>query len=73
MHNLAATVDVAFTIATTVLLIVIMAKVVGCVLPMIGQKLGFDPAVMATPLISTILDALSLLVYLTVAITFLHI
>ncbi len=42
---------------------VVMAKLVGCVLPMLAKKLGFDPAVMASPFITTIVDALSLLVY----------
>ena len=39
------------------------AKTVGCILPMLAEKLGFDPAVMASPFISTVVDALSLLIY----------
>ncbi|MDE6168655.1 MAG: magnesium transporter, partial [Acetatifactor sp.] len=39
----------------------------GCVLPMVAKKLGFDPAVMASPFITTIVDALSLLVYFRAA------
>ena len=54
---------VCFTMAVTVLI----AKVVGCTLPMCAKKLGFDPAVMASPFITTIVDALSLLVYFGVA------
>ena len=46
-----------------------MAKAVGSLLPMIAEKLGFDPAIMASPLISTILDSLSLIVYFTIAKT----
>ncbi len=42
---------------------VIIAKMVGCSLPLVAKKLGFDPAVMASPFITTIVDALSLLVY----------
>ena len=42
---------------------VIIAKVVGCVLPLVAKVLKADPAVMASPFISTIVDALSLLVY----------
>jgi magnesium transporter len=42
---------------------VIMAKVVGCLLPMAAKAVRLDPAVMASPFISTIVDALSLLVY----------
>ena len=54
---------VCLTMAVTVLI----AKVVGCTLPMAAQKLGLDPAVMASPFITTIVDALSLLVYFGVA------
>ena len=50
---------VCLTLAVTV----IIAKVVGCTLPLVAKKLGFDPAVMASPFITTIVDALSLLVY----------
>lgn len=58
---------VALTLATTVLL----AKVVGCTLPMLADKLGFDPAVMASPFITTIVDALSLIIYFQIACAFL--
>ena len=50
---------VCLTLAVTV----VIAKIVGCSLPMLAKKLGFDPAVMASPFITTIVDALSLLVY----------
>ena len=46
---------------------IVVAKVVGCTLPLFAKKLGFDPAVMASPLITTIADALSLLVYFGIA------
>ena len=39
----------------------------GCTLPMLAKKIGFDPAVMASPFITTIVDAMSLLVYFAVA------
>ena len=42
---------------------VIFAKCVGCSLPLLAEKLGLDPAVMASPFISTIVDATSLLIY----------
>jgi len=45
---------------------------VGCTLPIAAKKLGFDPAVMASPFITTIVDALSLLVYLRIATNLLH-
>ena len=44
-----------------------LAKVIGCSLPMIAKKLKFDPAVMASPFITTIVDACSLLVYFKIA------
>ena len=54
---------VCFTMAVTVLI----AKMVGCTLPLAAKKIGFDPAVMASPFITTIVDALSLLVYFGIA------
>ncbi len=52
---------------------VIVAKFIGCVLPMLAAKIGFDPAVMSSPFITTIVDALSLLLYVNMAIAILHI
>jgi magnesium transporter len=52
---------------------VLIAKIVGCTLPMLAQKVGFDPAVMASPFITTIVDALSLLIYFRIATVLLHI
>ena len=53
-------------------LIVILAKIVGSALPILAKKIGFDPAVMASPFITTILDVVSLLVYFQVATSLLH-
>lgn len=61
------TVTVALVVCLTLALTVLVAKFVGCVLPMVAKKLGFDPAVMASPFITTIVDALSLLVYFGIA------
>ena len=58
---------VALTVGLTLAVTVLCAKVVGCTLPMLAKKLGFDPAVMASPFITTIVDALSLLVYFGIA------
>ena len=58
---------VALVIAMTMAVTVVCAKMVGCTLPMLAKKLGFDPAVMASPFITTIVDALSLLVYFGIA------
>ncbi len=53
----------AAVIAMTILATVILAKLVGCSLPILAKRLGFDPAVMASPFITTIVDALALLIY----------
>ena len=58
---------VALVVCLTMAVTVMCAKVVGCTLPMLAKKLGFDPAVMASPFITTIVDALSLLVYFGIA------
>ena len=60
---------VALTVCGTLLLTVILAKFFGCTLPLIVKKIGLDPAVMASPMITTIVDALSLLVYFLIAST----
>ena len=57
----------AFVVCFTMAITVLLAKMVGCSLPMCAKKLGFDPAVMASPFITTIVDALSLLVYFGIA------
>ena len=58
---------VAFVVCITLVFVVFIAKIVGCTLPMFAKKLGFDPAVMASPFITTIVDAISLLIYFRVA------
>lgn len=58
---------VAAVVCLTLVIVVLLAKVVGCVLPILAKKIGFDPAVMASPFITTILDVLSLLVYFQMA------
>lgn len=66
-------ITVAFIVCLTLVVSVIFAKVVGCSLPMFAQKLGFDPAVMASPFITTIVDALSLMIYFAIATKLLNI
>lgn len=56
-------VPVAATVCLTLAATVIMAKLMGCLLPMLAKRVGFDPAVCASPFITTIVDALSLLIY----------
>ena len=67
MNNPEVTVPVALVVCLTLVLTVVCAKVVGCTLPMAAEKLGIDPAVMAAPFITTVVDALSLLIYFTIA------
>ena len=66
-HNTAVTLPVAGVICLTIFMIVVVAKFIGCTLPILTKKLGFDPTVMASPFITTIVDALGLLVYFQVA------
>jgi len=66
-HNSAVTIKVAVVICLTVFMIVVVAKLIGCTLPILTKKLGFDPTVMASPFITTIVDALGLIVYLGIA------
>ena len=58
---------VALVVCMTLLMAVIVAKIVGSTLPMLAKKIGMDPAVMASPFITTIVDAISLLIYFRVA------
>ncbi|PNT93833.1 magnesium transporter [Clostridium thermosuccinogenes] len=58
---------VALVICITLSATVFVAKIVGCILPMLAKKIGFDPAVMASPFITTIVDALSLIIYFSTA------
>ena len=64
---------IALIVSLAIVFTVMFAKVVGSLLPMLAEKIGLDPAVVATPLITTISDAVSLLIYLEIAKVFLHI
>ena len=61
------TVPVAAVVCVTLVVAGLIAKLVGSMLPMVANKIGFDPAVMASPFITTIVDALSLLIYFRIA------
>lgn len=65
-------IPVACVVCLTLVVVVFFSKCVGCLLPLIAQKLGFDPAVMASPMITTIVDAVSLLTYFRIATALLH-
>lgn len=72
LGNDGVTVMVAATVSASIVFIVMFAKVVGSMLPIFAEKIGVDPAVMANPLISTITDAVSLLIYFEMARIILH-
>ena len=63
LGNTELTAPVALVVCLTLVCTVFCAKVIGCTLPMVAKKLGFDPAVMASPFITTIVDAISLAIY----------
>ena len=63
LGNSSVTLMVALVVCLALVVTVIISKIIGCVLPMLANKLGFDPAVMSSPFITTIVDALSLVVY----------
>ncbi len=67
LGNEGVTTVVAMVVCLALAVTVLVAKVIGCTLPMCAKKLGFDPAVMASPFITTIVDAVSLLVYFRIA------
>ncbi len=73
MGNTSINLMVDGAVCLTLGVTVVIAKMVGCMLPMLAKKLGFDPAVMASPFITTIVDALSLLVYFMFAKVLLHV
>ena len=62
---------VALVVVCSMFVTVIIAKCIGCLLPMTAQRLGIDPAIMASPLITTLVDAVSLTVYFELATNFL--
>ncbi|MBQ0026914.1 MAG: magnesium transporter [Lachnospiraceae bacterium] len=60
------TVIVAVTVSLSIAVIVLVAKTIGCVIPMLAKKIGVDPAVISSPLLTTMVDALSLLIYFSI-------
>ena len=61
------TLDIAHVVALTIISIVVLAKAIGSLLPIVAEKFGADPAIMASPLITTIVDSLGLIVYFNIA------
>lgn len=64
---------VAAVVCLTLFITVVIAKLIGCTLPIAAKKIGFDPAVMASPFITTIVDAVSLMVFFRIAVVLLRI
>ncbi len=73
MSNNEVTIFVALAVGITLLITVVAAKIIGSALPLIAKKIGLDPAVMASPFITTLVDAISLLVYFAIATMILNI
>ena len=71
LGNTEITIAIDAVVCASMALTILVAKIIGCTLPMIAYKLKFDPAVMSSPFITTIVDALSLLVYFALANAFL--
>ena len=67
LGNTDVTLPVSLTVALSLCLTIILAKIIGATLPLLAKKVGLDPAVMASPLITTLVDAISLVVYFFVA------
>lgn len=65
------TLDTAIVISIVCALSLIMAKLVGCILPLVAKKIRLDPAVVASPLMTTIVDALALIIYCAISIAIL--
>ncbi len=65
--------EIALIVCLTLVCVVLFSKTIGAILPMVTDRMGFDPAVMASPLITTIVDAVSLSIYFALATHILHI
>ena len=71
-HNPAVTFPVILVVCLTVIMTVVCAKLLGALFPILAERVGVDPAVIASPFITTVVDALSLLIYFGFATTLLH-
>ena len=58
---------VALVVAGALFATIVVAKALGCAMPMLAKKLGLDPALMASPMITTVVDMSSLFIYFTIA------
>ncbi|MBQ4128718.1 MAG: magnesium transporter [Ruminococcus sp.] len=73
LHNESITIPVALVVSLTLILTIFFAKLLGCALPMLIKKIGFDPAVVASPVITTIVDTLCVFIYFEIATSILGI
>ena len=64
---------IALTVVLALFCTVLVAKIIGGILPIVAKRLKMDPAIMASPLITTIVDAVSLIIYFQIAVELLHI
>lgn len=67
LYNPEINIIIALVVSLSLFFTVVVAKLIGCSLPIIAKKLGFDPAVMASPFITTLVDAISLVLYFLIA------
>ena len=71
LYNDVVTAKIALIVSGVLFITIILAKLVGCILPLLAKKIKLDPAVVASPFITTIVDALSLIIYCSIAIALL--
>ncbi len=69
MQNTSVTLTVALIVSAALAITILTAKIIGSTLPLLAKKIGFDPAVMASPLITTLVDVVSLVIYFLIART----
>ena len=65
--------SIALVVSMTLFVIVMISQMLGCCLPMLASRLKMDPAIMAAPLITTVVDTCSVLVYFSIAVRVLNI
>lgn len=71
LYDPSITIDVSLVISAVSFISIVLAKLVGCLLPILAKVVKLDPAVVASPVMTTIVDALSLIIYCTIAIAIL--
>ena len=71
-HNLPNVNLLALSLGLTLIGTVCLAKTLGCLLPLLAKRLKLDPAIMAAPLITTLVDIFSILVYFNIATAIMH-